>query len=176
MCSVQLIFFILRHTFISKASNLVMSSFLIVIISAQYKVTLQISVFTILFLRHLHSSQSSPWKLFPPGKGFFPIAIQGRQSWGLRVATPRFWAGGHREGRREVVGVVLTGREILLYLIMYRKYVRKWLLLKRNRIICPEVAVNGQLFAWKIDFFSYLKKSKFSEICLQISIFFCKIA
>src|SRR6218665_1009576 len=61
MCSVQLIFSILRHTFISKASNLVMSSFLIVLISAQYKVTLQISVFNILFLRHLHSSQSSPW-------------------------------------------------------------------------------------------------------------------
>src|SRR6218665_448238 len=61
MCSVQLIFPILRHTVISKASNLVMSSFLIVLISAQYKVTLQISVFTILFLRHLHSSQSSPW-------------------------------------------------------------------------------------------------------------------
>src|SRR6218665_3594024 len=50
ICSVQLIFSILRHTFISKASNLVMSSFLIVLISAQFKVTLQISVFTILFL------------------------------------------------------------------------------------------------------------------------------
>src|SRR6218665_2805432 len=61
MFSVQLIFSILRPTFISKASNLVMSSFLIVLISAQYKVTLQISVFTILFLRHLHSSHSSPW-------------------------------------------------------------------------------------------------------------------
>src|SRR6218665_1427540 len=60
-CSVQLIFSILRHAFISKASNFVMSSFLIVLISAQSKVTLQISVFTILFLRHLHSSQSSPW-------------------------------------------------------------------------------------------------------------------
>src|SRR6218665_1885728 len=35
ICSVQLIFSILRHTFISKASNLVMSSFLIVLISAQ---------------------------------------------------------------------------------------------------------------------------------------------
>src|SRR6218665_523988 len=60
ICSVQLIFSILRHTFISKASNLVMSSFLIVLVSAQYKVTLQVSVFTILFLRHLRSSQSSP--------------------------------------------------------------------------------------------------------------------
>src|SRR6218665_2546359 len=47
----------------------------------------------------------------------------------------------------------LTGCEILLYLIIYRKYVRKWLLLKRNRIIWPEVAVNGQFFAWKIEFF-----------------------
>src|SRR6218665_1890696 len=61
MIGVNCIFFILRHTFISKASNLVMSSFLIVLISAQYKVTFQISVFTILFLRYLHSSQSSPW-------------------------------------------------------------------------------------------------------------------
>src|SRR6218665_2698414 len=86
MYSVQLIFSVLRHTFISKASNLVMSSFLIVLISAQYKVTLQINVFNILFLRHLHSSESSPWYFFPPEKGFFPIAIQGLQSggWGSR--------------------------------------------------------------------------------------------
>src|SRR6218665_1660389 len=61
MCSVQLIFSVQRHTLISKASNLVMSSFLRVHVSAQYKVTLQISVFSILFLRHLHTSQSSPW-------------------------------------------------------------------------------------------------------------------
>src|SRR6218665_520754 len=65
---------------------------------------------------------------------------------GLRVATSRFWAGGSLES--------WTGREILLYLIMYRNYVRKWLLLKRNRIICQEVAVNGQFFAWKIEFFN----------------------
>src|SRR6218665_1128713 len=90
-----------------------------------------------------------PLVIFPPGKGFFPIDIQGRQSWGLRVdATSRFWAGGRREGRRGSLES-WTGREIL-YLIMYRKYVRKWLLLKRNRIIWPEVAVNGQFFAWKI--------------------------
>src|SRR6218665_664201 len=69
-----------------------------------------------------------------------------------------------------------TCREILLHLIMYRKYVRKWLLLKRNRINCPDVALNGQFFAWKSNFFNCLKKSKFSEICLQDSIFFCKIA
>src|SRR6218665_1195308 len=54
------------------------------------------------------------------------------------------------EGRDpQILGRGVAGgrwsREILLY-IMYRKYVRKWLLLKRNRIICPEVAVNGQFF------------------------------
>src|SRR6218665_2672662 len=40
---------------------------------------------------------------------------QGRQSWGLGVATPDF-------------GLVESwmGRKILLYLIIYRKYVRKW--------------------------------------------------
>ena len=42
-------------------------------------------------------------------------------------------------------------REIFINLFMYRKYVRKWWLLKRNRIICPEVAVNGQFFSWKIN-------------------------
>ena len=36
---------------------------------------------------------------------------------------------------------------------MYRKYVRKWWLLKRNRIICPEVAVNGQFLPGKSNNF-----------------------
>jgi len=40
-----------------------------------------------------------------------------RQSWGLGVATPRFWAWGPQGS--------LTGGKILLYLIMYGKYVRK---------------------------------------------------
>jgi len=39
------------------------------------------------------------------------------------------------------------GREILLYLIMYRKYVRK-----RNKIISPEVAVNEQFLPGKSNF------------------------
>ena len=53
--------------------------------------------------------------------------------------TPRVWAGD----REEVAG----GREILLYLIIYRKYVRK-----RNKIICPEIAVNGKFLPgkWKL--------------------------
>jgi len=63
------------------------------------------------------------------------LCMQGRQSWGLGVTNPRFWAG--------IVGVAGGGREILLYLIMYRKYVRKWLHLKRNRIIWPEVRVQS---------------------------------
>jgi len=41
--------------------------------------------------------------------------------------------------------VRVRGRAVKYYynLIMYRKYVLKWLL-KRYRIICPDVAVNGQ--------------------------------
>src|SRR6218665_4181377 len=93
MCYVQLIFSILRHTFISKAYKLVMSSFLIVLISALYKVTLQISIFTSFF-------SILPLVFFPPGKGSFPIAIQGRQSWGLRVAGPPHFAGGGGGGGR----------------------------------------------------------------------------
>src|SRR6218665_528853 len=49
MCPVQLIFSILRHTFISKASNLVMCSFLIVLISAQYTRSHFKSVFSSFF-------------------------------------------------------------------------------------------------------------------------------
>ena len=52
---------------------------------------------------------------------------------------------------------------MLLYLIMYRKYVRKWRLLKRNRIICPEVAVNEQFLPGKSNFFKLPEKSKFFE-------------
>ena len=40
-------------------------------------------------------------------------------------------------------------------------YIRKWLLLKRNRIICPEVhvAVSGQYLPGKSDFFVKLPKN-----------------
>ena len=50
------------------------------------------------------------------------------------------------------------------YLIMYRKYVRKWWLLKRHRIICPEVhvAVNEQFLNGKSKFFvKFHEKIKF---------------
>ena len=84
-----------------------------------------------------------------PGRvgGLDPQDFGQRGSWGGRMGV----AGG-------VVGA-WTGRKILLYLIMYRKYVRKWLLLKRNRIICQEIAVNGQFFAWKIEFFELPEKN-----------------
>ena len=97
---------------------------------------------------------------------WFLYIVRGVNPGDWEVATPHFGQGVVGEGS-------WTGREILLYPIMYRKYVRKWWLLKRNRIICPEVAVNGQFvhgksksfvkllvkiesfrkFAWRIEFF-----------------------
>jgi len=47
---------------------------------------------------------------------------QGRQFWGLEVATPTDFG----QGVVVVAGGSWTGREILLYLIMYRKYNREW--------------------------------------------------
>src|SRR6218665_3726718 len=58
---------------------------------------------------------------------------------------------------------------------MYRKYVRKWLLLKRNRIICPEVAVNGQFFALKIEFFNCLKNPNFRKFACKTRYSFVKL-
>src|SRR6218665_2724707 len=88
-----------------------------------------------------------------PGASILGAEGRGPQIFG-RVVAGRV-AGGSLES--------WTGREILLYLIMYTKYVRKWLLLKRNRIIWPEVAVNGQFFAWKIDDFFYCLKNQNSR-------------
>jgi len=60
---------------------------------------------------------------------------------------------------------------------MYRKYVRKEWLLKRNRIICPEVAINeqflpGKSIFWlpeKIEIFRKFawKNRNFSKMCLE---------
>ena len=61
---------------------------------------------------------------------------------GLGGRDPHSLGTGGRGVAEEDVGGVM-GRELLLYRIVYRKYVRKWWLLKRNRIICPEVAING---------------------------------
>ena len=71
----------------------------------------------------------------------------------------------------------IGSREILLYLIMYRRFIRNWLLFKRNRVICPEVAVNGQFLPGKSNifvklpeknrFFLKLSEKFFGEICLE---------
>jgi len=65
---------------------------------------------------------------------------QWRQSWGLVVATPRLLAGG-----RGIAG----GREILLYLIYVQEVCSKVVTFEENRIICPEVAINGQFLSGK---------------------------
>src|SRR6218665_2425046 len=94
MCSVQLIS-VLRHMFISKASNLVMSSFLRVHVSAQYKVALQISVFTILFLRHLHTPLGNSFLL---EKASFSLLSRGVNP-GAEGRDPHILGRGSQWGR-----------------------------------------------------------------------------
>jgi len=82
-------------------------------------------------------------------------------------------AGASILGRR---GGRMRGREILLYLMIYRKYAQKWWLLKRNRIIWPEAALNGQFFLENRNILrNCLKNRNFSEICLERSKFFTRI-
>ena len=103
-----------------------------------------------------------PWGIFillnpPLGNSFllekasFSLLSRGVNpgGWGWR---PAYFGQGGRVGIAGGSLASWTGREIVLYLIMYRKYVRKWLLLKRNKIIWPEVAVNVNFLAWKINF------------------------
>ena len=91
-----------------------------------------------------------------------------RQSWRVGGSRPhRFWAGGRgksqgRKGRRGS----WTGRKILLYLIMYRKYFQKWWLLKRNRIICPEIAEIAN-FCLENRYFLEICHEK-SEFCIKL--------
>src|SRR6218665_1343871 len=109
--------------------------------------------------RHAHSQPIQTYGPAPHNRNIWPHNSR------ATVFCLRFWP------------ILLSVFQAPSYpLLMYMTYVRKWLLLQINRIICPEVAVNGQFFAWKIEFFNCLKKSKLSEICLQNSIFFCKIA
>src|SRR6218665_1543712 len=69
-----------------------------------------------------------------------------------------------------------TGREILFYLIKYRKYMyiySKVVTLKRNRKICPEVAINEQFLPGKSKLFlNCLKKSNIFENLMKKSKFF----
>jgi len=91
----------------------------------------------------------------------FGWSAQGHQSWecgGSR--SPDFGQGGRWGWVAGESWKWWTGREILLYLIMCRKYVRKWWPLKRNWIICQEVAVNGQFLPGNSIFFNFLKNRK----------------
>src|SRR6218665_1575739 len=63
--------------------------------------------------------------------------------------------GGGGGPRPVVVGRGAPGRVAggSWLVVKYYYYVRKWLLLKRNRIIWPKVALNRQFFSLKIEFF-----------------------
>src|SRR6218665_1704178 len=125
MCSVQLIFSVLRHILISKASNLVMSSFLIVLIFCtvqghtsnqcfHHSFLEESSFFSILPLVILSS-----WKrlLFHCYPGAVILGAEGRDPQILGRGVEGRVAGGSLES--------WTGREILLYLIMYREVCSK---------------------------------------------------
>jgi len=48
--------------------------------------------------------------------------------------------------------------------------------MKRNRVICPEVAVNGQFFCWKINFFKLPEKIEiFRKFAWKIEIILTRI-
>src|SRR6218665_2678563 len=124
MCSVQLIFSILRHILISKSSNLVMSSFLRVHVTTQYKVALQISV----CFHHSFLVASSYFSILPlvihsTWKRLLSHCYPGASILGAEGRDPNILGrgscvdgsqGGSQGGR--------WSREILIYLIMYMKY------------------------------------------------------
>ena len=107
---------------------------------------------------------------FPQWDGA-PKGVDLRASWahagtsilGVRGSRTPDFAQGVVGGRRGGSQGSREGREILLYHIMYRNYARKWWLLKRYRIISPEVAVNEQFLPGKSIFFKLPEKSKFFE-------------
>src|SRR6218665_2806142 len=106
MCSVQLIFSVLRHILISKASNLVMSSFLIVLIFCTVQGHTSNQCFHHYFLEASSSFSILPLVILSSWKRLLSHCYPGASIWGLRVAIPRFGAGGRREGRSGVGGVV----------------------------------------------------------------------
>jgi len=61
---------------------------------------------------------------------WYTATLIGVNPGGWGVTTLKFWAGVVGE----VAGESWTGRYTFLHFIMYRKYVRKWWLFKRNRI------------------------------------------
>src|SRR6218665_2773423 len=131
MCSVQLIFSILRHTFILNFKGF--QSCDVLLSHSPYFCTVQgytsnqcfhhsfleaSSFFSILPLVILSSWKSLLSHCYP---GSSILGAEGRDPQILGRGVAGRVAGGSLES--------WTGREILLYLIMYRKYVRRWLLL-----------------------------------------------
>src|SRR6218665_1908184 len=116
MCYVQLIFFILRHTFISKASNLILLS------HSPYFCTVQGHTSNQCFHHSFLEASSfflSSWKrlLFHCYPGAVILGAEGRDPQILGRGVEGRVAGGSLES--------WTGREILLYLIMYREVCSK---------------------------------------------------
>src|SRR6218665_1181945 len=102
MCSVQLIFSILRHTFISKASNLVMSSLFLHSTRSHFK-----SVFSPYFSSGIFILLNPPLgNSFLLEKASFPLLSRVVNPGAEGHDPPDFGQGGRREGRRGVVGVV----------------------------------------------------------------------
>ena len=101
--------------------------------------------------------------------GSRPPDFEHGKSWGLQ--------GGSREWGRG--GSTDRGRVIKYYYILSctcRKYVWKWWLSRRNRIIYPEIAVDSQYLPGKSKFFLKLPKNQnLSEICLEKSNFLVKL-
>jgi len=62
--------------------------------------------------------------------------------------------GRGRGGRRRSRNIIIS-----YHVHRYRKYVWKWWLLKRNKIIWPEVAVNGQVLPVKLKCFVRLPEN-----------------
>src|SRR6218665_1168571 len=118
MCSVQLIFSILRHTFISKAYNLVMSSFLIliVLISAQDKVTLQISVFTNYFLEASSFFSILPLVILSSWKRLLSHCYPGASILGAEGLDPQILGRGSQGGSQG--GRWSRGRVVKYYYVL----------------------------------------------------------
>src|SRR6218665_3097741 len=96
MCSVQLIFSVLRHGYphfkdFQSCYVLLSQSPCFCTVGLQDHTSNQ--CFHHSFLEASSFFSILPLVILSSWKSFFPIAIQGRQSWGLGVVTPRFWAG-----------------------------------------------------------------------------------
>ena len=87
----------------------------------------------------------------------YVVVYRGVKSAGLGIATPRFWTGGSWGSQ----GVVGSWNIVISYHVGLQEVCSKVVTLKRNRIICPEAAVNEKFLPGKSIFFKLPEKSKF---------------